>query len=346
MSLALFLLRDLAYVACTAANIATSAAVIKNQNNSNRARAEAMRAQQGRQAVEAYDIDLFLAKVAMLAYIAKSDRVISREERMELEQTLGVAERVYGREATARARQIFDREGISFISLEPYLARVQNRDLDSFIFYSEEYAKTDNELTPEESSALKKLHSYIESRKGKRTFENLICPTCGAAMRADAYGYKAVCQHCGYEMVLNTENSPYRLNALSVCSQCGATFDHPGKKNFCRYCGGKIINAGGQTDSEGNPVQYLNGANLFITYNTTDPSVGLVTRIVSTGMINNYTDGQTRAFNLAPGSQTIVLKIGRKNHNRDIVIPISNSPVRIYASYDGFGHISIDQPTM
>ena len=100
-----------------------------------------------------------------------------------------------------------------------------------------------------------------------------------------------------------------------------------------------------QTNPRESTAQPQNGSNLFISYTSNNSRVGLVTRIVSTGMKNTYTNGQTLEFNLAPGRQTIVLKIGKKNYNREIVILPSNSPVRIYASYDGRGHISIDQPT-
>ena len=350
MSLGLFLLRDIAsaaHTAASAAQIASSVVTIKNINNINRARAQAMGAQQasGQSTVTSYEVDLFLAKVAMLSYIAKADHVISPEEQTELDQSLAVAEKMYGREATARARQIFASEGQSFIALEPYLRKVQDRDLDSFLFYSEEYAKTDNELTPEEATALQKLRTYIDSRKGKKSFENLTCPSCGAGMRPDVYGYKAACEHCGYEIVLNTDNSPYRVNSQLRCSSCGATYDNSIKVNFCRYCGGKVISLTEQTNPRESTAQPQNGSNLFISYTSNNSRVGLVTRIVSTGMKNTYTNGQTLEFNLAPGRQTIVLKIGKKNYNREIVILPSNSPVRIYASYDGRGHISIDQPT-
>ena len=272
--------------------------------------------------------------------------MISPEERSEFEQTLAVAENVYGRDATARARQIFEGERLSFMALEPYLRKVQNQDLDSFVFYSEEYARADNEQTPEEKDALQKLRSYIDSRKGKKSFENLICPSCGAAMRPDAYGYKATCEHCGYEIILNIDNSPHKFNSLFKCVSCGATYDNSREVNFCGHCGGKVVNISEQPNVGGTATSSNSGPNLYISYSTVNTCVVLVTRIVSTGMKNTYSDGQTLSFCLAQGRQTIILKIGKKNYSREIVIPPSNSPVRIYASYDGRGHISIDQPTM
>ena len=84
--------------------------------------------------------------------------------------------------------------------------------------------------------------------------------------------------------------------------------------------------------------------NLYISYRTTNPDVLMVTRIVSSGIKHTYVNGQEIPFRLLQGPQTIILKIGRKNYSREIVIHPSNSPVRIYASYNGRAQISIDQP--
>ena len=200
-------------LAQSAVEIANSVSEIR-KNNSERAAANAKAAAYSAQAVaqskpqnavNKYDVDLFYAKVAMLSYIAKSDNLISLEEKQEFYQTLEVAGNMYGYEAIAKARQIFDNEGSSFTVLEQYLRKVQERDLDAFIFYADEYTKIDRKLASEEQNALQKLRSYIDTRKGKKSFQDLTCPSCGAVLHPDSYGYKAVCGHCGYEIVLNTE---------------------------------------------------------------------------------------------------------------------------------------------
>ena len=144
------------YAARAAADIVTSVATIKQEN---RLRAEANKPKQMpvQNTASTYDVDLFLAKVAMLSYIAKADKVISEEESSVFEQTLSVAEKMYGRSVASKARRIFEAEGGSFLALEPYLQKVNDSDLDSFLFYSEEYANADNKLTVEEDEALKKL---------------------------------------------------------------------------------------------------------------------------------------------------------------------------------------------
>ena len=72
----------------------------------------------------------------------------------------------------------------------------------------------------------------------------------------------------------------------------------------------------------------------------------MVSRIVDTGVKGTYVNGQTLSYHLNQGPHTIVLKIGKKNYNRDIVIPPDNQPVRIYASFNGRAQISIDQPNV
>ena len=139
------------------------------------------------------------------------------------------------------------------------------------------------------------------------------------------------------------------------CPSCGATmqFDSSRAFMFCTYCGSKVaniaeqININQQLNVSGTVVHVQDRSsdpNLYISYNTNNPSVNMVTRIVSTGVKNTYVNGQTLSFHLAPGRQTIVLKIGKKNYNREIVIPSNNAPVRIYASFNGRAQISIDQP--
>ena len=354
---AFLLVKAVTEIAQPAAEIASSVATIKRENSA-RAAANAKAAAYSAQATaqtfsqvstSTYDVDLFYAKVAMLSYIAKADDLITQEERDEFEQTLSVARNMYGYEAIANARQIFNNEGHSFTVLEQYLRKVQDQDLDSFLFYSDEYAKIDRKLTPEENNAIQKLRSYIDSRKGKKSFHDLTCPNCGAAMSPDSYGYKATCGHCGYEVILNTDNSPQRINVYSKCTSCGATFSQFKNSTnfaFCTYCGGKVVNV---TEPKDGNINYntqrnSNAPNLYISYASINPNVFMVTRIVSTGAKHTYVNGQTLPFRLAQGPQTIILKIGKKNYSREIVIPSNNTPVRIYASYNGRAQITIDQP--
>lgn len=141
------------------------------------------------------------------------------------------------------------------------------------------------------------------------------------------------------------------------CPSCGATmqFDDTKDSMFCPYCGGKVsnvaeqVNINQQVNVSGTVIHVQdrsNDPNLYISYNTNNPAVGMVSRIVTTGVKGTYVNGQTQSFHLNQGPHTIVLKIGKRNYNRNIVIPPDNQPVRIYASFNGHAQISIDQPNV
>lgn len=141
------------------------------------------------------------------------------------------------------------------------------------------------------------------------------------------------------------------------CPNCGAEmqFDNTQDSMFCPFCGGKVVNMAQKVDINQNinvsgtvvnVADHTNEPNLYISYNTNNASVGMVTRIVSTGVKSTYVNGQTLSFHINQGPQQIVLKIGKKNYSRDIVIPSDNSPVRIYASFNGRAQITVDQPSI
>lgn len=358
-------------IASTARSVASTAEAISSMANSRKPQNQPVQqqvvyinAQQPVNAIPAptvsnvvmntYDIDLFYAKVAMLAFIAKADQEVSQDERTELNQILSVASSMYGNEVVSKALYIFDSECSSFMALEPYLRKVEDCDLDSFAFYADEFTKADARITAEESVAVQKIRSYIDSRKGKKEYVNLKCPNCGASLQIDAYGYKADCLYCGYEQILNIDNSPEKIataNKNACCASCGkviANFKNSGGFAFCPYCGGDVNGTPRPAQQATGPVVVVqsktNEPNLYISYNTTNPGVGMVTRIVTTGEKNTYVNGQTLSFHLSPGPQQIILKIGKKNYARDIVIPSNNSPVRIYGSFNGRAQISVDQP--
>ena len=143
----------LARTAADAVQIASSVATIKKQNAERKAINEQRLATQAAQAASVqpkapdlaskYDVDLFYAKVATLAYIAKSDNKITQEERNELDQALAVANNMYGVAVVANARGIFNNGSTSFTYLESYLMKVQEQDLVALIFYADEYAKAE-----------------------------------------------------------------------------------------------------------------------------------------------------------------------------------------------------------
>lgn len=140
------------------------------------------------------------------------------------------------------------------------------------------------------------------------------------------------------------------------CPHCGANMEVNDQLDmvFCTYCGTKIANLKERIEVTQNVnvngvVRHVmdrsNDPNLIISYATTNPSVVMVVRIVQTGQKNTYLNGQTQTYHLRAGTHQIVLKIGKKNYDRTIVIPADNSPVRINATFNGRrAEITIDQP--
>ena len=84
--------------------------------------------------------------------------------------------------------------------------------------------------------------------------------------------------------------------------------------------------------------------NLIINYTSSAPDVLCVVAIPVIRQKVRLLNGQTLTFHLPQGKHNIVIKIGRRNYGREIVIPPNNQPVRIYSSYTGRAQIHIDQP--
>ena len=346
-------LRSAADITCSVADAAISVADMKRAQHekeaayaraamNNNAKAQAQNYSNSKDRM--YELDLFYAKIAILAFVSKSDNEISNQEVTEFNQMLDVARNIYGYDAVAKAGYIFNSEYNSFMAIESYLQKVKVSDLDALLFYAENFANADNRVTYEEKQALAKIRSYVDSRKGKKTHINLVCPGCGGNLHPDAYGYKAVCEHCGREVIIDADNSPHKAAASVICASCGQSldsFDKPKSFKFCPYCGGSVTKAENEYMQQ---VTNTNEPNLYISFNTINPKVGMVTRLVNTGQKNCYVNGQTLSFHVGQGYHTIIIKIGAKNYSRNFVIPPNNSPVRIYASYNGRNQIQIDQP--
>ena len=175
------------------------------------------------QNIDNYDINMFFAKVAICKYIAIADSTICDEEMRQIESVFKIAKNMYGRQVVAEARKIHDLVDSSIFSVEPYLRKLNYRDLKSFVLFAEEMAKTDKKVKVSEEKALEKLKQYVQSQSGKTTSNgdsqietgksindevNLSCPCCAAPMKLDAYGYKAECLYCGFEKLIDSKNAP------------------------------------------------------------------------------------------------------------------------------------------
>ena len=141
------------------------------------------------------------------------------------------------------------------------------------------------------------------------------------------------------------------------CPHCGANMEVNDALDtiMCTYCGTKIANLKERIEVTQNVnvsgtvkavIDRTNEPNLIISYATAVPTVLMVVRIVGTGWQNTYLNGQSQTYHLRAGVHEIILKIGKRNYSRRIVIPKSNAPVRINATYTGRNaEIMIDQPS-
>lgn len=161
------------------------------------------------------DSNLFLAKLALMTYIANADGK-TEEELSEIEGVLDSEGGIYGDDVIEEAHKIMNFKSKSFAVVEPYFRRISDADLSNFLIYSEELACLDDDYSNAEKLAVDRVKSYIQNRQIQKNAVGCIdlkCPGCGGGLKADSYGYKAVCGHCGFEMIMNTENAPEKLNA-------------------------------------------------------------------------------------------------------------------------------------
>ena len=140
-----------------------------------------------------------------------------------------------------------------------------------------------------------------------------------------------------------------------TCPHCGGTtlFDDTKASMFCTVCGKEMYNpsvpVSAPRQATNAPVysaqpQYYDGPNLYINYSTSYPGYPLTVMIGTTQETRKCMNVESMAFRLQPGPHVIYLLIGGRKYSRNIMIPMSNAPVTIYASLDRCAHINIDQP--
>ena len=83
--------------------------------------------------------------------------------------------------------------------------------------------------------------------------------------------------------------------------------------------------------------------NLTVYFNTVNNGVALVIRVVSTGEKRVLSNGEATQFTLPAGSQTLILKIGKKNYSRNVLI-IPGQNVNVFCAFDGRGRINVENP--
>ena len=135
-----------------------------------------------------------------------------------------------------------------------------------------------------------------------------------------------------------------------VCPNCGAPMDVDDSKSviFCSNCGTKMLNQQEVVQIQQHVVvehkTEKDPHTLIVNYTASDMNVKLVVLVRAIKRKDVLISGQQMKYILAPGQYVIVLKIGKINYNRSIVVPKDGTPVEIHASWAGRANISIDQP--
>lgn len=140
-----------------------------------------------------------------------------------------------------------------------------------------------------------------------------------------------------------------------ICPQCGATLDMDDSREFifCRFCGTKILNTAQKIEVKQDVnvsgmilhrTDYSNEPNLVINYSSSNISVKMVVNILSLRTKLTFINGQSMTFYLPEGRNEIVLKIGKKNYRRFVIINSHYPPVKIHASWSKHAQIYIESP--
>ena len=189
---------------------------------------------------------------------------------------------------------------------------------------------------------------------------NMICPKCGADLNKYIGGNIKFCWSCGYKFSNNegavssnhfvpagdlsndinarpTQNRslsivPVSNNSLSTVPTQNRNLSMAQNPNMNHYMA-----------PAPNPYPGSSPApNLIISYYSAHPRVYLVVKVVSTGYRKVFVNGEKAGFSLIPGPQSLILKIGKKNYRRDIIIPPNGDTVNIQASWgSGVARINI-----
>lgn len=164
-----------------------------------------------KQQVQNADEDYIYAQLGELAlcwYMASVDGGISPQERAELEPILnGVKnnENIPQVYKDAIIKEILG-PSLNFNTVTKYLDHADPVELIELSDDVEELVRIDG-VTEREQYALDAFRHYVEQRTGhkfeqaKKT-QSLMCPNCGAAMSVSQDNSTAICEYCGYKMLV------------------------------------------------------------------------------------------------------------------------------------------------
>lgn len=153
-----------------------------------------------------YDVKLICAKVAICSYIIHADNRVSDAEKKYINQVFEGIKSEYGKEVLSKAKSAYDSCSSNFTNLQEYLRKVKVKDLKQYLTSADEVAIVDG-YDESEARAIQRIKNFINPLENV-DLPNTICSSCGGRIHLDEYGYKAVCNYCGEEVIINSNNAP------------------------------------------------------------------------------------------------------------------------------------------
>ena len=154
-----------------------------------------------------YDVKLACVKVAMISYIVYADKAVSVNEQCYLDSIWTSTKNKFGYEVYRKIKQAYDSCTCSFMNVQDYLREIKLKDLEDYVRTLDEVSDLDGCVEAEEK-AIQRIKDYVDQLEAIKSGGAAICSGCGGRLRLDDYGYKATCESCGTEVIINSDNAP------------------------------------------------------------------------------------------------------------------------------------------
>lgn len=151
------------------------------------------------------------------------------------------------------------------------------------------------------------------------SFVPAMCPNCSAHMQVDPSYRMAICPSCGTECLVQEAVDKLIISGSVNLVHSGAV-SHTGTVTLKK--------------------DYSNEPNLYVSYASADPTLGMTMKIPKLNITNIFNSGMSQSFHVAPGQYLMRIKFGtlmRVNVNAERMIVIKNdgSPTRVNIGWQG-----------
>ncbi len=172
---------------------------------------------------------------------------------------------------------------------------------------------------PANSGTNTPLTTQSSNSTDKPSFVPAMCPNCNARLNVDPSLQIAQCGACGTQLIVQDAIKKYNIS---------------GTVNLVHS--GNVVHSGTVLYQK----DYSNEPNLYVSYVSVDPTLGMSLKIVKTSITSILNSGMNTSFKLAPGQYIIKIKFGNLmrvnvNAERRIIIKEDGSPTRVDIGWKG-----------